>query len=335
VQHEPHLGLPARRLFAAAAAVIGTLIALAGVEIVARAAGYTPRGPLSKPEPPIHAPDPLLGWRPLPGSYQFGPYSPGAGPVEVTILPDGSRDTGAGLPLGRKEVWLVGDSFTMGWAVADNETFAWRLQERRPDLHVSNFGVGGYGTLQSLIVLEELFASDRPRPQWVIYGFIDHAWRNVAAPYWLWALSFNRHSVATPFAMLALDGGAQRHAPEAYPSLPLHEKLASVALLENALMRWRAAGREQMGGPVTKALLSEMAALCHANGAGFSAVVLTMPPQVAKTYASYGRNNGVDILACNQRLRAEDIVVGEVHPNGPAHRRWGDCIADALAERLF
>jgi hypothetical protein len=324
-----------RRLLAAVAAVIGTLIALAAVELIARAAGYTPRAPLSKPEPPIHVPDPLLGWRPVPGSYQFGPYSPGAAPVEVTILPDGSRDTGAGLPLGRADVWLVGDSFTMGWAVADHETFAWRLQERRPNLHVLNFGVGGYGTLQSLLVLEELFASDRPRPQWVIYGFIDHAWRNVAAPFWLWALSFNRHSVATPFATLTLDEGLQRHAPEAYPSLPLHEDLASVALVENALMRWRAAGREQMGGPVTKLLLSEMAALCRANGAGFSAVVLTMPPRLEKTYARYGRNNNVDVVECNQQLGAEDIVVGEVHPNGAAHRRWGDCIADALAERLF
>ncbi len=231
-------------------------------------------------------------------------------------------------------MWLVGDSFTMGWAVADNETFAWRLQELRPDLRVLNFGVGGYGTFQSLLVLEKLFASDRPRPQWVFYGFIDHAWRNVAAPYWLWALSFNRHTVATPFVTLAGDGSLLRHAPEAYPSLPLHEELASVALLENQLMRWRAGNRQQMGVPATKLLLGQMAALCRANGAGFSAVVLTMPPRIEKPYARYGVDNHVDIIDCNQQLGAADIVVGEVHPNGAAHRRWGDCMAAALAERV-
>ena len=69
---------------------------------------------------------------------------------------------------------LVGCSFTMGWAVADDETWAWRLQELRPDVEVVNRGVGGYGTLQSLLLLEQLLGRDGQRPARVLYGFIDH-----------------------------------------------------------------------------------------------------------------------------------------------------------------
>jgi hypothetical protein len=321
-----------RRLLAATTVLLSSLVALAIAEVAVRLSGHTPRVPIAKPEPPIHAPDPVLGWKPIPGEYVFGPYSPGAAPVDVTILANGSRDTGGGPPDGRPEVLLVGDSFTMGWAVSDDETWAWRLQELRPDVDVVNRGVGGYGTLQSLMVLERILDGDGPRPAWVLYGFIDHGWRNVAAPYWLWALSLNQRTVATPYATIGPDGALQRHAPEAYPSLPLHGSLASVALLEDAWMRRRADGRQKMAAPVTKLLLSDMAARSRAAGVGFSLVMLNVPDKIEKVYGEYARGNQIDVIDCDQQFGLQDIVPGEVHPNGPAHKRWGDCIAKALSD---
>jgi hypothetical protein len=229
-------------------------------------------------------------------------------------------------------VVLVGCSFTMGWAVADEETWAWRLQKLRPDVEVVNRGVGGYGTLQSLLVLEQILNGGGPRPAWVLYGFIDHGWRNVAAPYWLWALSLNQNTVATPYATIGPDGGLLRHAPEAYPSLPLHQYLASVALLENAWMRGHAGGRQKMAVPVTKRLLNEMAELTRAAGVGFSVVMLNVPDKIEKVYGEYAREHHIDVIDCDQQFGLQDIVPGEVHPNGPAHTRWGDCIAAALSD---
>jgi hypothetical protein len=321
-----------RWLLAAATVVLSSLVALAIAEVAARASGHGPRLPIAKPEPPIHAPDPVLGWKPVPGEYAFGPYSPGAAPVRVTIRPDGARAAGPNPPGGRPEVVLVGCSFTMGWAVSDDQTWAWRLQELRPDVEVVNRGVGGYGTLQSLIVLEQMLDGAGPRPAWVLYGFIDHGWRNVAAPYWLWALSLNQNTVATPYATIGPDGGLLRHAPEAYPSLPLHGSLASVALLENAWMRRRADGRQKMAAPVTERLLDAMAELTRSAGVGFSVVMLNVPGKVEKAYGDYARLHGIDVIDCDQQFGREDIVPGEVHPNGPAHQRWGDCIAKALSD---
>jgi hypothetical protein len=281
----------------------------------------------------MHAPDPILGWKPKPGQYRFGPYLPGGSSVAVTIRPDGARRSGPDGAAGRPEVLLVGCSFTMGWAVADEQTWAWRLQDLRPDVEVVNRGVGGYGTLQSLLLLEQLLGRDGHRPARVLYGFLDHGWRNVAAPRWLQALSLNVNTVATPYATLTPDGRLERHPPEAYPSLPLHRYLASVALVENALVQRRAAGRQAMATPVTELLIKEMADLCRAAGVEFSLVFLSVPKPTRAAYAAYAREHDIDVIDCDQQPRVDEMVPGEMaHPNGAVHRRWGDCIAAALAE---
>jgi hypothetical protein len=321
-----------RLLFAATAIILGMVVALAGVELTARARGWRPRLPAVQPEPPIHEFDPILGWRPVPGHYRFGPYSPGAPPVDVTIGADGARSTGTDAAAGHPEVLLVGCSFTMGWAVSDDQTWAWRLQDLRPDVAVVNRGVGGYGTLQSLLLLEQIFARGQ-RPAWVLYGFLDHSLRNVGAPLWLWALAFNTHTIATPYCTLTADGRLERHPPEAYPSLPLHEYLASVALLEKAIVERRASSRVASAVTVTQRLLLEMAELCRANGVRFSAVLLDVPDAVKSRYVSYAQQHQIDVIDCNVPfLTADDVVPGEVHPNAAVHRRWGDCIAAALAD---
>lgn len=56
--------------------------------------------------------------------------------------------------VGRRRVLLLGDSITFGYRVADDATFAARLEATRPDLEILNFGVEGYGTAQELLRLE-------------------------------------------------------------------------------------------------------------------------------------------------------------------------------------
>jgi len=312
--------------------VLVSAVTLAIIEVGARARGYAPRRLAVRPEPPIHAPDPVLGWRPLPGHYTFGPYSSEAAPVQVTVRPDGARDAGSGPARGRPQVLLVGCSFTFGWAVSDDQTWAWRLQELRPDVEVVNHGVGGYSTYQALLTLEDLLNRGAPPPARVLYGFIDHSLRNVAAPLWLWALSFNPHTIATPYCTLDPDAHLVRHPPEAYPSLPLHQELASVAAIESAVLQRRAGNRQRMAERVTKLLLDEMAALCRQHGVGFSLVVLSIPKHVEATYVSFAEQHGIDVIDCNQQPTIDEIVPGEAHPNRVVHHRWGDCIAAALAQ---
>ena len=78
-------------------------------------------------------------------------------------------------PPGRFRVVVIGDSVTLGWGVADDETFSARLErllhERFPhrDLDVVNLGVGGYDTRQEVTLLARNVS--RLEPDLVLVGF--------------------------------------------------------------------------------------------------------------------------------------------------------------------
>jgi hypothetical protein len=322
-----------RALLIALTVLITAIASLAALELIARAHGGHPRHHVHPPESAIHTPDPVLGWKMMPGEYQLA-ASPASGEkVRVTVWPDGTRATGPKPSASDKQVVLVGCSFTMGWGVADDQTWAWRVQALRPDLQVVNHGVAGYGTLQSLLVLEQLLNSGAPPPARVIYGFIDHGVRNVATPQWLAALALSDRPAAVPYCTVNLDDELECHPPEAYPALPLHQYLAFVAQLENRLVWSEAGPRQNMAVRVTKLLIDRMATLCREHGVPFSVAVLYAPELVQKTYVPNMERHHIDVIDCNQpRFTADDLVVGDLHPNGRVHQRWADCIVAALAQ---
>jgi hypothetical protein len=76
----------------------------------------------------------------------------------------------------RVDVIAIGCSFTWGPGIENEETYAARLSDR---LHVgvSNFAMGSYGTVQSLLMLRR---NRDLRPKLVVYGLIaDHLRRNL------------------------------------------------------------------------------------------------------------------------------------------------------------
>ncbi len=56
----------------------------------------------------------------------------------------------------RRRILVLGDSFTAGLEVSDAELFSSVLDELRPDLEIVNAGVGAYGTVQELLMLQRL-----------------------------------------------------------------------------------------------------------------------------------------------------------------------------------
>lgn len=65
---------------------------------------------------------------------------------------------------------ILGDSFTFGDGVNNNETYPYYLQQKLPDAEVINFGVHGYGHDQMLIYLKE--EGVKYRPDIVILGYM-------------------------------------------------------------------------------------------------------------------------------------------------------------------
>ena len=70
----------------------------------------------------------------------------------------------------RVDVLVIGDSFTWGYALANQETFARHLA-RELDTSVSNFAMAAYGTTQSLQMTRR---NSDLKPKLIVYGIIAH-----------------------------------------------------------------------------------------------------------------------------------------------------------------
>ena len=77
------------------------------------------------------------------------------------------------------EVWLMGCSFTHGWSVNDEETFAWQFQAAHPEMKVINFGMSGFGTIHSYLQLQRELLQGRA-PHTVVLAYANfHQERNI------------------------------------------------------------------------------------------------------------------------------------------------------------
>ncbi len=81
----------------------------------------------------------------------------------------------AAKPPAKLRVLVLGDSFTYGIGVADDETFSVRLEALDPRFEVLNTGVNGYGTAQELLLLRDQGLALRPDVVVVVFFWNDLA----------------------------------------------------------------------------------------------------------------------------------------------------------------
>jgi len=312
-------------------------LSLLVAEGIARLFSYRPWVPVTRDGEVVTYEDhPVLGWRNREGSYVVPPYSPEGNPIHMTFLADGLRATSreqSNVRDQRPKLVFVGGSFTQGWAISDQETLAWKLQQGFPAFEVLNYGTGGYGTYQSLLTLEEQLPK-LSRPRIVFYGFVfQHRLRNVAPGYWLKSLSENSsREVHVPWVTLQ-DDKLSRQTPAIWPKWPLREYSALVTLAETAWMTVSTRDRFLISRRVTHFLLREMKALTEAYGAELVVVLLNFEKRGETHYIDWFRKKGIATINCNIPLTKELVVIGEGHPNGELNTRWYDCVAAYLEQR--
>lgn len=314
------------------AVMLGLALGLGAAELLVRASGKRPWRTIQlRNELGLLRRETTLGWGLAPGRHDIAPYRAGAPDIHMTILPDGTRFTGAPAA-GSETLLLLGCSFTQGWAVSDDETYAWFLQRRYPALRVVNGGVGGYGTYQSLLAMERALAAPDP-PATILYGLMEeHEGRNVAAAAWLLMLSLRANSgaVAVPYATLDDAGRLVRHPPLGYPALPLREHSALVTALELWVTQQAAAPRVAQQRAVTQRLLREMQQTAARHGTRFAVVLLHFSPDAKAQYEQFMTRHGIAYVDCAYPLDATTRVPGDPHPNGVMHARYAQCIAGLL-----
>lgn len=315
--------------------LVSAVITLALAELILRAAGFGPHKNVALfPNVPImQQPDPVLGWTKKPGHYVYPAFAAGEPEIRMTFAKDGARFTGGSETAKKPGLAIFGCSYAEGEHISDEETLAWKLQNRYSDIKVSNHGVAGYGTYQSLMSMQRVLAQPDP-PRKVLYGFMEHhAARNVAHGEWLRLISraSTQGGVAMPYATMDSEGRLVKHDLRAYPQWPLADRLASVAFAQDWTMTLEARSRESQAVAVTHELIREMNELASERQVEFAVVLLYgLKPERKLEYVKYLDEHGIEYYDCQHAKTPELIVPGEGHPNGRLNTLWAQCIARSL-----
>ncbi|MEO1233802.1 MAG: ceramidase domain-containing protein [Myxococcota bacterium] len=319
--HPPE-GLGLRLRIVGRGLVLG--LTLVVCELGLRSLGSGPWQPFSNFEdlPVMSAPHPQLGWVNRPGSYR---YPLGDRSVEVEIGPAGGRGERDGaIP----DVGLFGGSFVFGFGLSDREIVSAELERLRPELHVANYGVPGFGTLQAT----ERYAEMDLAPPVVVYGLVElHEARNVGSWSWLHALDRARrghHWVATPAARW--DGEELRTLGLVeYHHWAWSETSALVDLFERA----RVEIHDRTLGDLpetTVQLILRFRKRVEARQGRF-VVALLDAPRRAEFYLHRLAEEGVEVVDLRHpRYPAEWKIPGDGHPDARVHRDWAKQLAESL-----
>ncbi|MFN0058959.1 MAG: SGNH/GDSL hydrolase family protein [Planctomycetota bacterium] len=225
--------------------------------------------------------DPQLGWRSKP-NFVNGSIHHNSRGVR------GQREHAEAKADGTQRILALGDSYTYGLLVADNATYAARLESLLPATEVLNLGVNGYGTDQQTLLWE--LEGARYRPDLVLLGFFLHDFHRNGQSVFQYPKPY---FVADPVAV----GGFRL---SGVPVAPLESLLDNTEFAVAPSIRLVDASRFAMSRiqrrsgwfeperayrqkvALTKFLLERLNASVRASGAKL--VVLVLPPEQAQAF---------------------------------------------------
>jgi hypothetical protein len=278
----------------------------------------------------LHQVDPELGWRKQTGVFQFERFER---ELTVTHWTENRRASATRPTPQSRRVLFLGGSFVYGLGLSDSETLPWKMQSAFPEIEWLNLATSGYGTLQSLLTLEEYLEKHATPPTLVIYGYNwFHAERNVAADSWQYAMAISSPETRLPFPFVWLDDhGNLVRGVHTYPDWPLKRTSAAVALMERVWNKLQVRGRADQGQQATRQLILEMDAL--ARSAGSSLLVMIMGRCEDRAFF---RQQGIDFVDCMPSTYTPELSLPDSHPSGLRNDLYADCLGSYLRQsRLF
>ena len=279
-----------------------------------------------KEDPIVYKKHKELGWVHKPGEYLFQPWSDEGEITKFTVNKDGSRKI-LNQSNSEKKILFFGGSLTEGWAVSDEENFVNIFQNSNLNFRVYNFGVGGYGGFQSLLLQEEV-TKNMDSIEHIIYGFIDHhEVRNVASGAWLYLLNkySNRGHVKVPFVYLD-SGNIKRNLPVEYFKLPLSQHSALLSKIEKRIMKLKSRGREKNKFEISKLVIENMLLNANNLNSEFTVILLDVKKKNLEKYVNFFKNKNINYINC--QFDPSEIVKGESHPNAINHKMVAECILE-------
>lgn len=153
------------------------MIALAGAELTLRMIGRfaPPPYPPRPRQPELYEANPAYGYALRPSRTATYDYPPDA-PRTITVRADAygfrnSHDISA--RDGRLRVLVLGDSYTFGEGVQEDERFTHYLQAQEPGWRVDNIGIPGYGPDLMLLALQAMLPVAKPDVVLVVLFYDD------------------------------------------------------------------------------------------------------------------------------------------------------------------
>ncbi|MCH8242040.1 MAG: SGNH/GDSL hydrolase family protein [Planctomycetes bacterium] len=273
--------------------------------------------------------DSVLGYTHLPGRHRFE-LKDGHSFV-ATHLPNTLRVTrpldSPKNNLDLPEVWIFGCSLTHGWSVADDQTYPWLLDQMRDDLKVVNFGVTGYGTVQSLLQLREALRTGG-HPAVVVLAYaglhderntFQRSWRKVAGVF------------PRPYVRFAQSGSLKFDfgRPD-YREWAGMKTFALVHAVERYFIQRETTSLRSH--EVSKRVIRQFAEACEKRGIVWVLAGMDQEPLTKETVLFAMRNgwNGLDMSVDLQQPENNNKPI-DAHPSAIAHAKY----ARSLNECLF
>jgi hypothetical protein len=316
--------------------LVSTLLALTVAEVAVRLMGHAPWRAIRSFDaaPTMTEPDADLGWRNKPGAHRYNPSGQAGGEIAVTINGDGGRGNYADNG-GTSPVWMMGCSFTYGWAVTDGAEYPAVAAARLNGQHaIQNWGAPGYSTVQSYLLFERLRQS-RPPPYAVVYGLVEfHDERNAGTRNWLGLLTraaARQNWLQVPYASLGANGEAQFLPPSTYRRWPGTEFSALLHLAQDATDRWLDRPLQAQGPELTIRTIQHWRQVATSQGTRF-AVALLFAPTRGDFYRQRLRQEGIPLIdvAGTPYPGPGTAVPSDNHPNASIHKLWGEALASHL-----
>jgi hypothetical protein len=314
--------------------------AFLGAEVIARTQGVTAWELAAvevavEPGDRFFAKHPSLGYTHIPG--EFAVTLRNVHTFKVTHLDNTLRVT---QPLAaydnqpsREEIWIFGCSFTHGWALNDEETYPWLVQQEFPQFEIINFGVSGYGTLHSFIQFREaLEAGRRPRLAIATYAafhdsrntFLRSRQKNISA--------WNKLGpLVQPYARVDEAGELTFDIADVeYIEFPLMRHSAFMHFLERKYNDYEA--RKHRSQEVSKAIIKEMSALAAEKGVDF--VLANIGKHGTAAVLEFAREEEIEVVDISLDLKGRRHRYDVQHPSADANREYADMLTGFLTERF-
>lgn len=291
------------------------------------------------PPGPFYRADAALGYLPLPGTVKVtipGPYS-----FSITHDQSGLRITSPyaddSMPEG--QIWIFGCSYTEGWTLNDDETYPWLLQSQISRYRVMNFGVSGYGTLQSLIQFQQKLKT-RGRPAVVVVSYASfHDRRNTLARSWMktrmtYGPSASLSDVKLPYLKWREDQKPELlYRPIGYEALPLARYSAVANTLDETLNR--IVDRTYHSHEVSKTIIEDFAELCKANQIDFVVAGITSDAATADML-EFCKSRGITTvdISVDLDIRANTNLPYDDHPSALANQQYAQKLRPTVCKFL-